>query len=291
MEQLDIFADSHDVILRNDVVDALLRRMPEAARAACQALAAEYPDDKALASFTVLAATLEADSREPFRDHAALAAAMCELEERIAPAAQRALPAAKVHAWLAPCWGSLAQRASVLLFRPENSDCHAVPLWLRAGDWDRARAGVEGIASWWRIPAPLEWMTEGCYRAEGLDVAWPRLAELAWLAPARFVTLANRLGDHVLDALRRQFDAEFTGSGGVEDFSRFSAWLMVARPALAKRLREARVHRHVNAQRAASTLWQILDLERQGRQHELVEYRKTLRNLHTGLYADYMRTR
>ena len=38
-------------------------------------------------------------------------------------------------------------------------------------------------------------------------------------------------------------------------------------------------------------LLQILSLERQGNQHELVERRKALRDLHGGLYAIYMKTR
>jgi hypothetical protein len=39
--------------------------------------------------------------------------------------------------------------------------------------------------------------------------------------------------------------------------------------------------------------WRIpeLSLERQGNQHELVERRKALRDLHGGLYAAYMKTR
>ena len=38
-------------------------------------------------------------------------------------------------------------------------------------------------------------------------------------------------------------------------------------------------------------LWQILSLERQDRQHDLVERRKALRDLHGGLYAAYMKSR
>jgi hypothetical protein len=38
-------------------------------------------------------------------------------------------------------------------------------------------------------------------------------------------------------------------------------------------------------------LLQILDLERRGSQHDLVERRKALRDLHVGLYAAYLKTR
>jgi hypothetical protein len=134
-------------------------------------------------------------------------------------------------------------------------------------------------------------MTEARYRADGLDVAWPLLAELAWLAPARCVALLSRLEDASLDTLRRQFDAEFAGTGEPADFAWFPAWLLTVKPGLAVRLREAQLSRHIDPERATSMLWQILSLERQGRQHDLVERRKALRDLHAGLYAAYMKTR
>lgn len=44
-QQLDIFAHSHDVMLRNDVLSALERRDATRARTAWQAMAAALPDD------------------------------------------------------------------------------------------------------------------------------------------------------------------------------------------------------------------------------------------------------
>ncbi|MGF6301181.1 MULTISPECIES: hypothetical protein [Paraburkholderia] len=102
-----------------------------------------------------------------------------------------------------------------------------MPLWLLAGDRAAAIEAVEAIESWSRIPAPLAWMTEARYRAAGLDAAWPLLAQLAWLAPARFVALLPALGDASLDALRQRFDAEFPGTGEVDDYSWFPAWLLL----------------------------------------------------------------
>ncbi len=189
------------------------------------------------------------------------------------------------------CWRALAQRAVALPFDADYSDHHAAPMWLQAGDWAAAKQAVERIASWRRIPVSLAWMTEARYRADGLDAAWPLLAELAWLAPTRCVVLVSRLEDASLDALRRQFDAEFVGTGEITDFAWFPAWLLTVKPGLADRLREAQLSRHVDPERATSMLWQILSLERQGRQHDLVERRKALRDLHGGLYAAYMKTR
>jgi len=40
----------------------------------------------------------------------------------VVPAARRVLPAQTAHAWLAPCWRALAQRAEALPFRGADAD-------------------------------------------------------------------------------------------------------------------------------------------------------------------------
>ncbi len=289
--QLDLFADSRDVMLRNDVLDALHRRDAAGARRAWERLVEVYPADDAVPALATLIAALEDTSMTRLTGHQALAAVRRVLADEIVPAARRLLGEQTARSWIAPCWRALAQRAVALPFHADYGDDHAAPMWLLAGDPAAAKQAVERIASWHRIPVPLGWMTEARYRADGLDAAWPLIAELAWLAPARCEALIRRLGEPTLDALCRQFDAEFAGTGEPADFAWFPAWLLTVKPALADRLREARLSRQVDAERATSLLWQILSLERQGRQHDLVERRGALRGLHAGLYAAYMKTR
>ncbi|MFM0327819.1 hypothetical protein [Caballeronia glebae] len=207
MQQLDIFADSRDVALRNDVVDQLQRRNAAVARTALTLLACAYPNDNALPAMTVLVRELENVATLPVTDHAELAAICGHLEKEVASGARQILPEQNAQSWLAPCWRALAQRAAALTYRETDTGSHAAPLWLRAGDWFQASDAIETIESWWHIPSPLAWMTEARYRANGLDAAWPLLAELAWLAPAKFTTLLVVLEDASVDALRRQFDA------------------------------------------------------------------------------------
>ncbi|WP_160110388.1 fibrobacter succinogenes major paralogous domain-containing protein [Caballeronia arvi] len=223
MQQLDIFADSRDVVLRNDVVEQLQRRHAVDARAALTQLASEYPDDSVLPAMTVLVRELENGSNLPLTDHAELAEVRRHLENHVIPAVQQVLPAQDAHAWSTPCWRSLAQRAAPLMFCGNHNENHAAPLWLRTGDWAAATDAVDTIESWWRIPSPLAWMTEARYRAAGLDAAWPLFAELAWLAPSRFAALIAGLRDASLDALRRRFDADFSGTGEIEDYMWFPA--------------------------------------------------------------------
>ena len=295
MQQLDIFADSRDVMLRNDVLEQLQRRDVVPARSAPERLASDYPDEGAVPAMSRLVCELERGAAERFADHAALAIARRQLEDEVIPAARRVLPAQTVQPWLAPCWRALARRAGSLPFRAADAGNHAAnhaaPLWLLAAEWAAASEAVEGIESWWRIPAPLAWMTEAHYRTGGLDAAWQLLAELTWLAPARFEALLAVLGDASLDALRRRFDAEFPGTGEVDDYAWFPAWLLLVKPALAGRLSEARVQRDLAASRATALLGEILRREHEGDQHELVRLRQAFSRLHADLFDVYMTTR
>ncbi|GJH13309.1 hypothetical protein CBA19CS11_30745 [Caballeronia novacaledonica] len=74
------------------------------------------------------------------------------------------------------------------------------------------------------------------------------------MAPAKFSTLLVVLEDASVDALRRHFDAAFPGTGEIEDYAWFPAWLLVIKPALAGRLGEARVQRDLPASRATALL-------------------------------------
>jgi hypothetical protein len=128
--QLDIFADSRDVMLRNDVLDALHRRHAGDARQAWQTLGDEFPGDDSLAGLATLIDVHERDAAAPFTNHPALAAASCRLTDEVDPVARRVMGGA-ASAWLALCWRTVALQAAALAFRADVSDHHAAPLWLR----------------------------------------------------------------------------------------------------------------------------------------------------------------
>ena len=324
-QQLDIFADSQDVMLRNDVVQALQGQHAKAAQQAWQRLDQDYPQDLALAPLALLIQALAQLPGKPLPDLAALAGERQALRHRTAPAAAAVFGPLDAKRWLAPLWRSIAQRSAHLVFQGTHADDHAAPLWLLAGDWTAAAQAVAGIESWRRIPAPLAWMTEARYRLGGLDgrdaingpeglpghaagaaphdhypagaaphdhrPAWPLLAELAWLAPERFDTLQRQLGDPLLARLRRRFDAGFDGIGDASDLAWFPAWVLTDTPALAHLLGLTQPSLHNAPERGMRLLLDLLALERQGRHHDLVARRKTLRDLCAPLYAAYMASR
>ncbi|CAN7309528.1 hypothetical protein LJR034_001489 [Caballeronia sp. LjRoot34] len=291
MDQLDIFDNSRDVMLRNDVIGALQHDETAAAGRLLLALVAEYPDDRSIASLRTMLCALEEKTATPFPDHDAAAVARDQLLARLEAAAVELLGQREATTWLARRWKEMACRAASLSFRPEHGDCHAAPFWLRAGHWTSAIDAVGRIESWRRIPAPLAWMSEATYRLNGMEAAWPMMAELAWLSPERLDSLARSLADPSLDALLARFNATFDGNGDTSDLCWFPAWALVEKTGLARWLAQAQPSRQLAPERAMRLVLDLLNLERQGRHHELVERRKVLRDLSPPLYATYMKTR
>ena len=297
-QQLDIFDHSRDVMLRNDLAEALLQRNAAAAAAAVCELAAEYPHDDGLHDAKLLIEALGATGDpSPFHSAKPLLTASEHLEQRLTPAARRLLgdSPGRAPAWLATQWGRLAERARMLPFSPEHDAIHAAALCLRANQWQAAAQAVQTIESWRRIPAPLAWMAQARWHLLGLDAAWPLLAELAWLAPPRLEPLARTLPDPLLHKLMQGFDANFEpaddGPAAADAYTWFPAWALIEQPALAGPLSLTQPSRQTAPERALQLILTLLRLERQGRHPELIAQRRQLQGLHQGLFATYMKTR
>ncbi|BAL25694.1 hypothetical protein [Azoarcus sp. KH32C] len=287
--QLDLFADSRGAILRTKLLDALRARDRAAGRKACARLAAESPQDALLAPATLLLDQLGRRLR-PFNDAPAAQRAIDRIEREVAPAALQVFGPAKADEWLAPLWLALADAMAALPFDPEAPDAHAAGVLVRMRQWQRARAAAETIASWRSFPRPLSWMSRITFELDGLEAAWPLLAELAWLDPAGFAALARGIAAPSLARLLREFDRDFV-AGDDTDFAWFPAWAQLADPGLASALRDARTCENGAPEQAARTVMQLLNLERQGRQYEAAAKQKALRGLHEELFARYMATR
>ena len=289
--QLDIFEHSRDVMLRNDLVEALLRRDATAARSARQALADAYPQDTALADASALIEVLDQTNHTPWLTHAEANAARDHVQQHIAPAARGLLGETFGEVWLAELWGRLAQRAIALPFRADEADAHSAALYLRAGQWQAAASAAERVESWRRIPVPLSWVAHARLHLTGLDAVWPLLAELAWLSPTRFERLAHTLKDTMLQELLRRFNVDFDGRGETHDLMWFPAWLLTEQPRLAGLFVNAHPCGHTDPERAWQLMLALLKLEQEGRHHEMIEHRRRLQSLHGGLYRSYMKTR
>jgi hypothetical protein len=118
--QLDIFNDSRDVMLRNDVLSALQQYDAAGARLALQALANEYPDGAARVYFGSIVNVLEGRSTVPFDRHEAARHARQALSHEVQPAVARVFPGQTGATWLAPLGAELAWRAAALPFRSDH---------------------------------------------------------------------------------------------------------------------------------------------------------------------------
>ncbi len=291
--QLDIFADSRNVMLRRAAADALLRQDLAAAADALISLAREFHGDELLPDLTILQQACAEHGAAAFRDHDVLAQARCELDGPVSVAAARVY-VGTADKLLRPLWQDLAQRAQALPLDRARPEDHAIPLWLRAHAWSQAADALALLPSWRRIPLTLGWMIEACYRLAALDHLWPLLAELAWLAPARFARTLAALADPNLERLRRDFDSTFEADEQADDgddHAWWPAWVLIERPALQPWFALAEPAHDQPAERAMRTVARLLLLERAGRQREIVGCRAELRALNGCLFARYMRTR
>jgi hypothetical protein len=287
-EQLDLFTHSRPVMLRNDLVQALRTRGLIAGREVHAKLAAEFPQDTLLAPGARLLDRL-AWMEKPlplFSTHQETQDAILQAESMLTDALT-IFCAPKADDWMAPVWQKLADACGRLAYHRDFPDAHSAALLMRGRHWAAAKAAIAHIPAWRRIPEPLAWMAETCFRLEGLDAAWPFLVELAWRAPTRCAALLRHLD--AAPRLVREFACEFADDDA--DFAWFPAWALLVDPNLSAGLCRERTPEYSPPEQAVWTLRHLQKLEREGSHHEIVEQRKTLRALHPELFARYMRTR
>jgi hypothetical protein len=111
------------------------------------------------------------------------------------------------------------------------------------------------------------------------------------MAPRRAQDLTLRLALPELERLVRSFDAEFEGEGTPDDFAWFPAWVLITDDRLRDGLRLTQDGANTRPERSARIVLGLLSLERQGRHSEMIEGRKKLREVHPGLFAQYMQSR
>lgn len=295
MDQFDLFEDSRDVMLRNDLAGAVLRGDAAAAGDAARALEAEFPRDAALGPASLLTAHLErqprASSPAPL-DAQLVLAARRELVHELVPAAHALLGPLAADAWIVDQWSRLAQHAARVPWRADAADAHAAALFAEARAWPEVIQAVQGIASWRRIPQPLLWIARARWQMQGADAGWPLVAEALWIAPAPAHALLATIGlfDTRLKRLARKFEQDFEPAQA-DDWAWLPAWALVEQPLLAEVLDTASADSGSAPEQGCKLVLALLRLERQGRHHDVIAHRRQLQASSPRLFAAYMRTR
>lgn len=295
-QQLDLFLDSREVTLINEVIAALCAHDGERAAQCIARLRAEAPAQRDLAAFESLHAFLtrflqslrEADY-SGLRPE--LIAALRELlDTRVTPLAMVLGNAAG--GFLRLIWRLLAG-AAVQPFDPEQPELHAADLFLRAQAYDALEAAANSIVGHSTDRAVLRWRAIARYRLVGLQGARLPIFRLAWYAEDTLPELLKTLADPLLDHDWRAFQAEVEEL----DASWFPAWYFLAHPQSASDLGaqlaqdNADMGAGIPAQQACLLLPRILDLEKQGLSRALVDLRARLRAADARFFAAYMRSR
>lgn len=295
-EQLDLFLDSGNTTLTNEVITALCAHDSARAAQSIARLRAEAPAHRDLAAFESLYAFLtlflqslrEADSSGLPPEVIATLREL--LDTRVTPLATVLGNAAG--GFLRGFWLLLA-RAADQPFDPDRPELHAAAMFLRAQAYDELDAAANSIVGHSTQRAVMRWRAIGRYRLVGLKGARLPIFLLAWHAADAFPDLLKTLGDSLLDQDWQAFEADVEEL----DASWFPAWYLVAHPEsgsdlgaqLAQDHAEARAE--IPARQACLLLPRILDLEKNGHSRVLVNLRARLRATDARFFAAYMRSR
>ena len=223
--QLDLFHDSSELLLQEDLRRALVERRIDAARAGVARLMRQQPGHADLHDFLRLMQAIDDSDSADVSARERLA----ELDA-IEPLARQLL-GHRARDFLPPLWAALAEQLTGVPFDPVSPRLHASHAWASAGRWDAARAAIEAEPHWQAEPSLLLAHAEACWRRrdraaarrDWMQLCWehPLAAERALAAPtfpdARIADLWNAFGD----------------SDEALDTEDFPAWLLLQDPTAA----------------------------------------------------------
>jgi hypothetical protein len=288
--QLDLFLDSHAVILANEIGAALLAGdVPHASELIRKARidGREHPQLPALATLSQLLS----EWRLPLPEVPAIADAVARLESEVVPCADVAL-GPQAPRLLTQLFQQLAELAQGRSYDPAYPSAHRAALCLRADYFSGAEQAAMAIPDALESPDALRWITIARYRMHGLEAARASLFAFAWRDPARMERLVAQLADETLERDWRAFEAasDWESIPGEALPAWFPVWYVMEHPAVAPSLNPA-AFPQIPAAKAANELLRALDLEKQGNSAALAASRSRLRSLNAEFFDLYMARR
>lgn len=201
--QLDIFAVTDVSSLKEDLAWALKKLDFDAADVVAEEIALTAPCHPLVAAAHTLSSIR--DIPETINRHILLGEWLDRAERQIAPAAQAALgDGAK--AWLRQnLWLPLAYASESLPYCDDYPQTHVAGAWVKAGEWQLAKAAIRQIPGWRERPQLLFWQILAVHAERGTDFIWPYLFELAWLSKPLLFQAMKTIEDKTLCRMYKRF--------------------------------------------------------------------------------------
>ena len=289
--QLDLFAHSRAVILRNALVDSLLERDSARASERLQQLRIEASGHPALDALGILC---EALAKWPLATSgsADCAEMVAWLDTEVAAAAASALGAAAA-TFMHSLWRELADSVASRPYDPAYPQSHCAHCYLRAGDAAAALKALSTIEGRDLDPVVLRWRTLARYRISGWRACRATLFTLALSQPRHLPEALAALADPALNEQWERFwlDCVWLDPRELTAGAWFPAWYLIGHPAT--RIDEPVVAASMDAPpaRAFHATRLLLDLEPRGYGAALVSARAELRRIDARLFEHYMSRR
>jgi hypothetical protein len=289
--QLDLFAHSRTMILRNDLVDSVLERDAARVHNLLELLHTEAPGHPALNSFATLREALE---RWPARTAAPddTARVVEWLDSQVTRAAASVLgPAALT--FIRSLWHELAVAVAAQPYDPMHPRSHFAYCYLRAGD---ARAALQALATIEGRdldPFVLHCAILARHGALGWHACRSLFFTLALTAPQHLPATLTSLSDPSLFADWERFWTDCTWLDQRDEMAGawFPAWYLIEHPATRMAGVVGGEETDAPWARAFRAIRVLLVLERGGYGASLISARTELRRIDIRLFEHYMSRR
>ena len=278
--QLDLFMDTEESAMVNDVVAALASHDADAAESRLSRLADLNPHHWAIADANTLIGALRIGPPSPEEAVNRLE----EIERRWQPAASAVLHAG-ARDFLTPIWRALGAALEGKSFDERHPHQHAAWAYYNGLDWANVRRNICGTAGYESQPRLMGWLAEAQWRLRDPKGAYTSWFALCWREPDHFADLieGGRFPDAVLKkawlaAQEADLEPPMTAPW-------FPAWTVLQAPHVARAVPASAGDSH-----PARAFDALVALAAGGNDRQEMNHRKALQYLHPGLFNLYLDT-
>jgi len=286
--QLDIFLDSSDLAILNQLRTALTAREYQQAEKQLHLFIARFPNHPLRDPAERLFDALNYIDRIPPPEQAERE--LQTLSTHLLPAAQAVL-ASRARDFMIPFWRNLATSFDNKPFNANNSRAHASWIYAQCLDWQAVRACVLVISDFRQEPELLIRLAEAEYRLGNSQAAIQQWCSLCWQFPTQAAALFNNDSfpdphlKFVWDAFR---DLDLEPMLAIDWFP---AWFMLNEPKYLQAICADGENNESTALTGFRALQKLLCRTSEMPEDQIILLRKTLQSSHPGFLSLYLNWR